>query len=145
LKSLGGLTQKEVSGNEVSLIVWLAFAYFSVASISFKSTPERNATFEFLGMDFHTRTVHRNHLDIYPDDLFLLQFSKGPVDNSAFCIAAYTVINGVSVPIFFKQRPPLATIFRNIQKCIENLQISICQFATMLRDTIRYLIVLDLC
>lgn len=73
-------------------------------------------------MDLHYGTVKTDTFYFDPDDIFLLQRFKKLLQNSILTQAFHVNIYGMPVPISLWRGLPFTAIFRDIQKCIEQLE-----------------------
>ena len=87
--------------------------------------------------------AHNFHVDL--DDSFCLQGGKYPAENPVFAPSVHAYIDCMPIPIAFRQCPPLAAVFRDIQDRIDQLEIRHADVASLSWKILRYLLILLLC
>ena len=74
----------------------------------------------------------------------MLQAFKNPVQNTGLVPSAHAHVDSMPVPEPFREPPPFAPIFHDIQNGIEHLKVVVGDIASMDGETIRYTLVLHL-
>ena len=74
----------------------------------------------------------------------MLQAFKNPVQNTGLVPSAHAHIDRMPVSEPFREPPPFAPIFHDIQNGIEHLKVVVGDIASMDGETIRYTLVLHL-
>ena len=93
-------------------------------------------------MNLDRRAVKAYHLYIDLDDSLRLKRGKHSAEHSVFAPPVHANIDCMPISIGFRQRPPLAAVFRDIQDRIDQLEIAHADVSALFRKILRYLLVL---
>ena len=93
-------------------------------------------------MNLDRRAVKAYHLYIDLDDSLRLKRGKHSAEHSVFAPPVHANIDCMPISIAFRQCPPLAAVFRDIQYRIDQLKIAHADVSTLSREILRYLFVL---
>ena len=93
-------------------------------------------------MNLDSRAVKTYYLYIDLDDSLRLKRSKHSAEHSVLAPSVHANIDRMPIPIGFRQRPPLAAVFRDIQDRIDQLKIAHADVSALSRKIFRYLFVL---
>ena len=96
-----------------------------------------------MNLDRRTVKTHYFHVDL--DDTFCLQGGKYPAKNPVLAPPVHAYIDCMPIPIGFRQGPPLAAVFRDIQDRIDQLEIRHADVAPLRWKILRDLLILLLC
>ena len=96
-------------------------------------------------MNLDRRAVKAYHLHIDLDDSLRLKRCKHSAEHSVLAPSVHANIDRMLISIDFRQRPPLAAVFRDIQDRIYQLKIAHADVSALSREVFRYLFVLFLC
>ena len=96
-------------------------------------------------MNLDRRAVKAYYLYIDLDDSLRLKRGKHSAEHSVLAPSAHANIDRMPISIDFRQRPPLAAVFRDIQNRIYQLKIAHADVSALSRKILRYLLVLFLC
>ena len=96
-------------------------------------------------MNLDRRAVKAYYLYIDLDDSLRLKRGKHSAEHSVFAPSVHANIDRMPISIGFRQRPPLAAVFRDIQDRIYQLKIAHADVSALSRKILRYLLVLFLC
>ena len=96
-------------------------------------------------MNLDRRAVKAYHLYIDLDDPLRLKRGKHSAEHSVFAPSVHANIDCMPISIAFRQCPPLAAVFRDIQDRIDQLKIAHADVSALSREILRYLFVLLLC
>ena len=96
-------------------------------------------------MNLDRRAVKTYHLYIDLDDSLRLKRGKHSAEHSVLAPSVHANIDRMPISIDFRQRPPLAAVFRDIQDRIDQLKIAHADVSALSRKILRYLLVLFLC
>ena len=75
-------------------------------------------------MNFNRCAVQTDRFDLYLDNVFDLQRLEHALQNAIFTPPVHAYIDCMPIPIGFRQCPPFATVFRDIQYRIDQLEIT---------------------
>lgn len=95
-------------------------------------------------MDFDTGTVQAHRFKSHAEKTFVLQAFKNLVQNTGLAPSAHAHVDCMPVSEPFREPPPFAPIFHDIQNGIEHFKVVIGDIASMDGETIRYTLVLHL-
>ena len=95
-------------------------------------------------MDLDTGTVQTYSFKSHAEKTLVLQAFKNPVQNTGLVPSAHAHIDRMPVSEPFREPPPFAPIFHDIQNGIEHLKVVVGDIASMDGETIRYTLVLHL-
>ena len=93
-------------------------------------------------MNLDRRAVKAYYLYIDLDDSFCLQCGKHSAEHSVLAPSVHANVDCMPISIGFRQRPPLAAVFRDIQYRIDQLKIAHADVSALSRKILRYLFVL---
>ena len=93
-------------------------------------------------MNLDSRAVKAYHLYIDLDDSLRLKRGKHSAEHSVLAPPVHANVDCMPIPIGFRQRPPLAAVFRDIQDRIDQLKIAHADVSALSREIFRYLFVL---
>ena len=93
-------------------------------------------------MNLDSRAVKAYYLYIDLDDSLRLKRGKHSAEHSVFAPSVHANIDRMPISIGFRQRPPLAAVFRDIQDRIDQLKIAHADVSALPREIFRYLFVL---
>ena len=93
-------------------------------------------------MNLDSCAVNAYHLYVDLDDSFCLQCGKHSAEHSVLAPSVHANIDRMPISIGFRQRPPLAAVFRDIQDRIDQLKIAHADVSTLSREILRYLFIL---
>lgn len=74
-------------------------------------------------MDLDACAIKRNDVNFNRNEPFALQSFKNSCKSAVFTPSVHSSIDGVPVAEFFWETPPLATIFRDIEYRIKDIEI----------------------
>lgn len=89
-------------------------------------------------------TVQTYRFKSHAEKTLVLQAFKNPVQNTGLVPSAHAHIDRMPVSEPFREPPPFAPIFHDIQNGIEHLKVVVGDIASMDGETIRYTLVLHL-
>ena len=95
-------------------------------------------------MDLDTGTVQTYRFKSHAEKTLVLQAFKNPVQNTGLVPSAHAHIDSMPLSEPFREPPPFAPIFHDIQNGIEHLKVVVGDIASMDGETIRYTLVLHL-
>ena len=95
-------------------------------------------------MDFDTGTVQAYRFKSHAKKTFVLQAFKNLVQNTGLVPSAHAHVDCMPVSEPFREPPPFAPIFHDIQNGIEHLKVVVSDITSVDRETIRYTLVLHL-
>lgn len=93
-------------------------------------------------MNLDSRAVKTYYLYIDLDDSLRLKRSKHSAEHSILAPSVHANIDRMPISIGFRQRPPLAAVFRDIQDRIDQLKIAHADISTLFREILCYLFIL---
>ena len=93
-------------------------------------------------MNLDSRAVKTYYLYIDLDDSLRLKRSKHSAEHSVLAPSVRANIDRMPISIGFRQRPPLAAVFHDIQDRIDQLKIVHADVSTLSRKILRYLFIL---
>ena len=93
-------------------------------------------------MNLDRRAVKAYYLYIDLDDSFCLQCGKHSAEHSVLAPSVHANVDCMPISIGFRQCPPLAAVFRDIQDRIDQLKIAHADVSTLSREILRYLFIL---
>ena len=96
-------------------------------------------------MNLDRRAVKAYYLYIDLDDSLRLKRGKHSAEHSVLAPPVHANVDRMPISIGFRQRPPFAAVFRDIQDRIDQLKIAHADVSTLSREILRYLFVLLLC
>ena len=96
-------------------------------------------------MNLDRRAVKAYYLYIDLDDSLRLKRCKHSAEHSVLAPSVHANVDRMPISIDFRQRPPLAAVFRDIQDRIYQLKIAHADVSALSRKILRYLLVLFLC
>ena len=95
-------------------------------------------------MDLDTGTVQTYRFKSHAEKTLVLQAFKNPVQNTGLVPSAHAHIDRMPVSEPFREPPPFAPIFHDIQNGIEHFKVVVGDIASLDGETIRYTLVLHL-
>ena len=95
-------------------------------------------------MDFDTGTVQTYRFKSHAEKTLVLQAFKNLVQNTGLVPSAHAHVDNMPVSEPFREPPPFAFIFQNIQNGIEHFKVVVSDMTSVDRETIRYTFVLHL-
>ena len=93
-------------------------------------------------MNLDRRAVKAYYLYINLDDSLRLKRGKHSAEHSVLAPSVHANVDCMPISIGFRQRPPLAAVFRDIQDRIDQLKIAHADVSTLSREILRYLFIL---
>ena len=93
-------------------------------------------------MNLDRRAVKAYYLYIDLDDSFCLQCGKHSAEHSVLAPSVHANVDRMPISTGFRQRPPFAADFRDIQNRIDQLKIAHADVSALSREILRYLFVL---
>ena len=93
-------------------------------------------------MNLDRRAVKAYYLYIDLDDSLRLKRCKHSAEHSVLAPPVHANVDRMPISIGFRQRPPLAAVFRDIQDRIYQLKIAHADVSALPREIFRYLFVL---
>ena len=93
-------------------------------------------------MHFDAGTVQAYRLHSNTDNILLLKTFEKSLQDTVFTPAIHARINRMPIPIGFRQCPPLASVFRDIQNRIHQLEIAHAYISALARQIFRNLFIL---
>ena len=93
-------------------------------------------------MNLDGRAVKAYHLHVDLDDSLHLKRGKHSAEHSIFAPPVHANIDCMPISIGFRQCPPLAAVFRDIQYRVYQLKIAHADVSALSREILRYLFVL---
>lgn len=93
-------------------------------------------------MNLDRRAVKAHYLYIDLDDSLRLKRGKHSAEHSVPAPSVHANVDRMSISIGFRQRPPFAAVFRDIQDRIDQLKIAHADVSALSREIFRYLFVL---
>ena len=93
-------------------------------------------------MNLDRRAVKAYYLYIDLDDSFCLQCGKHSAEHSVLAPSVHANVDRMPISIGFRQRPPFAAVFRDIQDRIDQLKIAHADVSALSREILRYLFIL---
>lgn len=93
-------------------------------------------------MHLDTGAIERDGLDSDTNDLRLQQLLKSAMENTTFCPAIQTGVNGMPVSKALGQTTPFAAMLGDIQDGVENLQVRKADIAALTRHAVLDFLVL---
>ena len=93
-------------------------------------------------MNLDRRAVKAYYLYIDLDDSLCLQCGKHSAEHSVLAPSVHANVDCMPISIGFRQCPPLAAVFRDIQYRIDQLKIAHADVPALSRKILRYLFVL---
>ena len=93
-------------------------------------------------MNLDRRAVKAYYLYIDLDDSLRLKRSKHSAEHSVLAPSVHANVDCMPISIGFRQCPPLAAVFRDIQYRIDQLKIAHADVSTLSREILRYLFIL---
>ena len=93
-------------------------------------------------MNLDRRAVKAYHLHIDLDDSLRLKRGRHSAEHSILAPSVHANIDCMPISISFRQCPPLAAVFRDIQDRIYQLKIAHADVSALSREIFRYLFVL---
>ena len=93
-------------------------------------------------MNLDRRAVKAYYLYIDLDDSLRLKRCKHSAEHSVLAPPVHANVDRMPISIDFRQRPPLAAVFRDIQDRIDQLKIAHADVSALSREIFRYLFVL---
>lgn len=96
-------------------------------------------------MNLDRRAVKAYYLYIDLDDSLRLKRCKHSAEHSVLAPPVHANVDRMPISIGFRQRPPLAAVFCDIQDRIDQLKIAHADVSALSREILRYLLVLFLC
>lgn len=93
-------------------------------------------------MNLDSRAVKAYHLHIGLDDSLRLQCGKHSAEHSVLAPPVHANVDCMPISIGFRQRPPFAAVFRDIQDRIDQLKIAHADVSALSRKIFCYLFVL---
>ena len=93
-------------------------------------------------MSLDSRAVKTYYLYIDLDDSLRLQCGKHSAEHSVLAPPVHANVDCMPISIGFRQRPPFAAVFRDIQDRIDQLKIAHADVSTLSREILRYLFIL---
>ena len=93
-------------------------------------------------MDLDTGTVQTYRFKSHAEKTLVLQAFKNPVQNTGLVPSAHAHIDSMPLSEPFREPPPFAPIFHDIQNGIEHLKVVVGDIASMDGETICYTLVL---
>ena len=93
-------------------------------------------------MNLDSRAVKAYHLHIDLDDSLRLKRGKHSAEHSVLTPPVHANVDCMPISIGFRQRPPFAAVFRDIQDRIDQLKIAHADVSALSREILRYLLVL---
>ena len=93
-------------------------------------------------MNLDRRAVKAYYLYIDLDDSLRLKCGKYSAEHSVLAPSVHANIDRMPIAIGFRQRPPLAAVFRDIQDRIDQLKIAHADVSALSREMLRYLFIL---
>ena len=93
-------------------------------------------------MNLDSRAVKAYYLYIDLDNSLRLKRGKHSAEHSVLAPSVHANIDRMPISIVFRQRPPLAAVFRDIQDRIDQLKIAHADVSALPREIFRYLFVL---
>ena len=95
-------------------------------------------------MDLDTGTVQTYRFKSHAEKTLVLQAFKNPVQNTGLVPSAHAHIDSMPLSEPFREPPPFAPIFHDIQNGIEHFKVVVSDIASMGGETIRHTLVLYL-
>ena len=93
-------------------------------------------------MNLDSRAVKTYYLYIDLDDSRRLKRSKHSAEHSVLAPSVHANVDCMPISIGFRQCPPLAAVFRDIQYRIDQLKIAHADVSALSREILRYLFIL---
>ena len=93
-------------------------------------------------MNLDSRAVKAYHLYIDLDDSLRLKRCKHSAEHSVLAPPVHANVDCMPISIGFRQRPPFAAVFRDIQDRIDQLKIAHANISALSREILRYLFIL---
>ena len=93
-------------------------------------------------MNLDRRAVKAYYLYIDLDDSLRLKRCKHSAEHSVLAPSVHANVDRMPISIGFRQRPPFAAVFRDIQDRIDQLKIAHADVSALSREIFRYLFVL---
>ena len=93
-------------------------------------------------MNFDRRAVKAYYLYVDLDDSLRLKRGKHSAEHSIFAPSVHANIDCMPISIAFRQCPPLAAVFRDIQDRIDQLKIAHADVSALSREILCYLFIL---
>ena len=93
-------------------------------------------------MNLDRRAVKAYYLYIDLDDSLRLKRGKHSAEHSVLAPPVHANVDRMPISIGFRQRPPLAAVFRGIQDRIDQLKIAHADVSALSREIFRYLFIL---
>ena len=93
-------------------------------------------------MNLDRRAVKAYYLYIDLDDSLRLKRCKHSAEHSVLAPPVHANVDRMPISIGFRQRPPFAAVFRDIQDRIDQLKIAHADVSALSREIFRYLFVL---
>ena len=93
-------------------------------------------------MNLDSRAVKTYYLYIDLDDSLRLKRGKHSAEHPVLAPPVHANIDCMPISIGFRQCPPLAAVFRDIQYRIDQLKIAHADVSALFRKILRYLLVL---
>ena len=95
-------------------------------------------------MDLDTGTVQTYRFKSHAEKTLVLQAFKNPVQNTGLVPSAHAHVDRMPLSEPFREPPPFAPIFHDIQNGIEHLKVVVGDIASMDGETICYTLILPL-
>ena len=96
-------------------------------------------------MNLDGRAVKAYHFHVDLDDALRLQGGKYSTEHPVLAPSVHANINCMPIPIGFRQCPPFAAVFRDIQNRIYQLEVAHTDVPALCREILCYPLVLLLC
>ena len=96
-------------------------------------------------MHLDARGIQRNDAHVNSYDAAFLQPQKGSLQNPALGPSTDPRVDGMPMSVFFRHRPPLNAVFKNVQCGIQRIQIADSGGLPVFRKAILYFFVLRFC
>ena len=93
-------------------------------------------------MNLDSRAIKAYYLYIDLDDSLRMKRSKHSAEHSDLATTLQANKQQMPISIGFRQRPPLAAVFRDIQDRIDQLKIAHADVSALSREILRYLFIL---
>lgn len=95
-------------------------------------------------MNFDAGTVQTHRFKSHAEKTLVLQAFKNLVQNTGFVPSAHAHVDRMPVSKPFREPPPFAPIFHDIQNGIEHSKVVVSDITSVDRETICYTLVLHL-
>ena len=95
-------------------------------------------------MNFDAGTVQTYRFKSHAEKSLVLQAFKNLIQNTGLVPSAHAHVDCMPVSKLFREPPPFAPIFHDIQNGIEHSKVVVSDITSVNRETIRYTLVLHL-